>query len=613
MTTSHFLLAYTTECVCLKCSYLISNLARLHHDRRSWHRALLRRPGGKPCVCHIHPDPRKLEGAAERAAACQNWEEAERAAVEAGGDGAAERWEAASAESEVAQRELAAAAAKEKRARKYDEMTSSVEKLMEVLMPCGKVAHPELSIIGAGEFQTYKRRCISGDCANRIWRSSEACGFDSIFGAPCPTEANEECTEWRGWEKRLRGVNEEGKEFHSMEWLPKHGSKKERWAELLSALKETPLHMWRDDVMQQSVRVYEDRKSGRHLHELIKRRRLLTTPQLVSDVLDVIVTVAEAALEPPAVLQPGLLSRRLCTLRALQRLADLSEKPPVAAVKQAEQAEATAQQVFDALAVTATIQSDYASQAETSREFHATCATKERHNYLVTLIGYRSRQERRARPRKAQPRRYVSGQYSTARQPSSRYATRDERETIDFKQTVDALFAFHKAGFKPNARSYNIVMEDVCHFLKYGTILHGEWFIDGQRVPLAHGSHRQPLPPGMAERPIGEPDFEELARMEARTDGCPNQFDYGTNYHQTAEWCVKTAQWALADAKAKRAQAEAALAAATAALEAASAEAQPAAAAEMETRRAEASEVLAATAKVRHTIPALKPFTTSHL
>ena len=205
-------------------------------------------------------------------------------------------------------------------------------------------------------------------------------------------------------------------------------------------------------------------------------------------------------------------------------------------------------------------------------------------------------QERRARPRKGRPRRYVSGQYSTEKQSSSRYAARDERETIDFKQTVDALFAFHKSGFKPNARSYNVVMEDVCHFLKYGTTLHGEWFIDGQRVPLAYGrSHRQPLPPSMTERPVMKPDFQELARMEARTDGCPNQFDYGTNYHQTAEWRVKTAQWALTDAKAKRAEAEAALAAATAALEAAAAEAQPAAAAELEKRWAEASEVLAAT------------------
>ena len=91
------------------------------------------------------------------------------------------------------------------------------------------------------------------------------------------------------------------------------------------------------------------------------------------------------------------------------------------------------------------------------------------------------------------------------------------------------LFAFHKAGYKPNARSYNVVMEDACHFLKYGTVLHGEWFIDGQRVPLAHGKqHPQPLPAGsgLSERPKMPPDFPKLARMEARHDGCPNQFNY---------------------------------------------------------------------------------------
>ena len=69
------------------------------------------------------------------------------------------------------------------------------------------------------------------------------------------------------------------------------------------------------------------------------------------------------------------------------------------------QAAAKAQQIFDALSTTVTIQSDYASQLETSREFTATCATKERHNYLVTLLGYRSHQQTRPRPRKTQPRR----------------------------------------------------------------------------------------------------------------------------------------------------------------------------------------------------------------
>lgn len=79
---------------------------------------------------------------------------------------------------------------------------------------------------------------------------------------------------------------------------------------------------------------------------------------------------------------------------------------------------------------------------------------------------------------------------------SSRYpVASDTRDTVEFRQNVIGLFAFHKSGFKPNARSYNVFLEDLCHFLKNGTVLHGEWFINGQRVPLASGSHRQPLPP----------------------------------------------------------------------------------------------------------------------
>ena len=74
---------------------------------------------------------------------------------------------AALAEREAAEAELAVAVAKAVRAEKYDNMFSSIETLTDTLMPCGKESHPELSIIGAGEFQTHKRRCIHHDCANR--------------------------------------------------------------------------------------------------------------------------------------------------------------------------------------------------------------------------------------------------------------------------------------------------------------------------------------------------------------------------------------------------------------------------------------------------------------
>ena len=145
-------------------------------------------------------------------------------------------------------------------------------------------------------------------------------------------------------------------------------------------------------VMVMTVPV--DRKSGRHLDQLIKRRRVVATPQLLADARRGIVEWAETEVDPPVVAQPSAISLALpslATLRAVRRVAADAEMPTAAVVEQATQAAATAQQVFDELATTGTFQSDYASQLETSREFHATCATKERHNYLVTLIGYGSR------------------------------------------------------------------------------------------------------------------------------------------------------------------------------------------------------------------------------
>ena len=59
--------------------------------------------------------------------------------------------------------------------------------------------------------------------------------------------------------------------------MPVHGTRADLWKELLPAIKETLPHRWREEVMQQSVRVYEDRKSGRHLDQLLKRRRVPTT------------------------------------------------------------------------------------------------------------------------------------------------------------------------------------------------------------------------------------------------------------------------------------------------------------------------------------------------
>ena len=79
-------------------------------------------------------------------------------------------------------------------------------------------------------------------------------------------------------------------------------------------------------------------------------------------------------------------------------------------------------------------------------------------------------------------------------------------------------------------------------------MLHGEWFVDGERCP--GGDHRLPLPEGLSERAVQPPDFPDMTGRRDKFDGCPNQFSYGTNYHQIAEWLTKTARWPVAAAAA---------------------------------------------------------------
>ena len=151
------------------------------------------------------------------------------------------------------------------------------------------------------------------------------------------------------------------------------------------------------------------------------------------------------------------------------------------------------------------------------------------------------------------------------------------------KQHVDIFYAFHKAGFKPSARSFNVVQvmsslssnprfyprflglvtawprlghskltwvsphlaiwqEDIDHWMLHGSFLHGEWFLEGQRCP--GGDHRESLPTGLTERPPAPADFPEARQRLDEFDGCPNQFAYGDNFYQIAVWCAKTAIWA---------------------------------------------------------------------
>ena len=106
--------------------------------------------------------------------------------------------------------------------------------------------------------------------------------------------------------------------------------------------------------------------------------------------------------------------------------------------------------------------------------------------------------------------------------------------------------------------------EDIHHFLKYGSVRHGEWFTGGERLP--GGDHRKPLEgSGLQDAPLRPPDFPEMAEVRDKFDGCPNQFDNGTNFHQIAEWGSKTVEWHVPAVTAWAAEASAAEAAADAA------------------------------------------------
>lgn len=134
------------------------------------------------------------------------------------------------------------------------------------------------------------------------------------------------------------------------------------------------------------------------------------------------------------------------TLAALVRLAERDEADGAAAAAVAKaEAELTAAagkarsavEVRALLQLTMTVQSDYAAQFETYRIHTGTCAQPERHNMLVSIVGYKPYTEMMKKPGRGKKK---NPKFEPVR-----------------KQHVDIFYAFHKAGFKPSARSFNVV------------------------------------------------------------------------------------------------------------------------------------------------------------
>lgn len=175
---------------------------------------------------------------------------------------------------------------------------------------------------------------------------------------------------WRVWEQRVSGKNEEGQPTYTPEFSWSHGTRAEFVNTFQLAISEWLPHIWRDVMQKQGLRVFEDRKSGRH-NDAARRAQAFAALKHYAFHL-----VAKTLPQLPEV------KNIYFALASLVRVASADALAALAAAK-------SAAVVHEAAACTATVQSDYAAQIQTKRSHTATCARPERHNCLVMVVGYK--------------------------------------------------------------------------------------------------------------------------------------------------------------------------------------------------------------------------------
>lgn len=163
---------------------------------------------------------------------------------------------------------------------------------------------------------------------------------------------------------------------------------------------------------------------------------------------------------------------------------------------------------------------DYAAQFETKRLHTGTFAVRERHCLEVAMVGF-------------SPYDHII--------ELRKWGKRQAQTLTLRKQKVYVFYLMFAAGYKPDAVSHNVASEDIDHFLKHGSFLHGEAYHRGVRLPR-EGGHMQQLPEGFTEgsdQPVVPllPTLEDVLEVH---DGCAGQYAGKVNFHQTAEWRVKT-------------------------------------------------------------------------
>ena len=167
------------------------------------------------------------------------------------------------------------------------------------------------------------------------------------------------------WSKQLRGTDKEGKPFYSLEWMPhRGGTRAEHLKELRAKVREWKWHVWRDRFVTQSLRVFDDRRSGARVLAL---RQHVSGPLLLSAALD---TIAEHSAQSERELRAvgpqrpqAIAILRARTFAILARLADAdaaSHRPSAETVERLRRAE----KVHSVLANTTHVKSDYASQVD---------------------------------------------------------------------------------------------------------------------------------------------------------------------------------------------------------------------------------------------------------
>jgi hypothetical protein len=121
--------------------------------------------------------------------------------------------------------------------------------------------------------------------------------------------------------------------------------------------------------------------------------------------------------------------------------------------------------------------SDYSSDFETARRYSSTCAAKETHKMLVSVSGYKLRFEQRVEPTRGK---------------------RPANVVNVIAQETDAWFGLFGGsdgeGHKASAQHYNMMREDKISFYTKGYTVHGEWFLDGERLPRRPSGPAGPAP-----------------------------------------------------------------------------------------------------------------------